>query len=74
MNVSDSPTVPMVLIAAMGVNLLTDIVDFLQGKRTWKLFSGFFNWKKLADFRAIAIKMSCLLLTDPHVLSRRVVK
>jgi len=47
----------MVLIAATGVYLFTEMKAFLEEKQTWKPTSGFFNWKKQLDLRARAIKL-----------------
>ncbi|KAF7818380.1 Transcription factor UNE12 [Senna tora] len=58
------PTVFVVLRAAIGVYLLTGMIGFFEGKTAWKLISCFFNCKKLVDFRAIAIKMGSLPLSD----------
>jgi len=56
-NVSESPGTSMVLIAATGVYLFTEIKAFLEEKQTWKPTSGFFNCKKQLDLSARAIKL-----------------
>ena len=56
-NVAESPTASMILIAATGVYLFTEIIAFLDEKQTLKPASGFFNCNKQLDFRARAIKM-----------------
>jgi len=42
-NVSEIPGASMVLIAATGVYLFTEMKAFLEEKQTWKPTSGFFN-------------------------------